>query len=228
MKTRWLTTEQLSVLVGPKSRLADLIHSRDGRDPSILWSSSPFLLRSKFQAKPGFTRWAPASAEPAGRLPSHSCYYVIGVVESNRQWWSAGSGDSPVGTGSDRTGPRTPGSALTSRRWFGQPVGPPETGPVKRGTLYPVNSFGVILRVSFAVERIFWGVGHMALNLTCLNLPKLVRRGDNSWYLVYKRPWYPVDILDILLLDSVKTRLFSAIFQVFHSLTTVHWYLAYI
>jgi len=38
--------------------------------------------------------------------------------------------------------------------------------------------------------------------------------------------WYTVDILDVCLLDSVKTYLFSAIFQVFYSLTPVHWCLA--
>jgi len=48
-------------------------------------------------------------------------------------------------------------------------------------------------------------------------------KGDNSWYPVYKKPLYPVDILDIRLLDSVETWLCSAIFQVFYSLTTVHW-----
>jgi len=36
----------------------------------------------------------------------------------------------------------------------------------------------------------------------------------------------PVDILDIRLLDSVVTCLFSAIFQVVLSLTTVYWYMA--
>jgi len=40
--------------------------------------------------------------------------------------------------------------------------------------------------------------------------------------------WYPVDILDIQLLDSVGTWLFLAIFQGFYSLTTVHGYLAII
>ena len=35
---------------------------------------------------------------------------------------------------------------------------------------------------------------------------ELIRsRGDNSWYPVYKRPSYPVGILDIRLLASVKT-----------------------
>ena len=41
----------------------------------------------------------------------------------------------------------------------------------------------------------------------------LLTTGDNSWYPVYIRPWYSVDILDIRLWDSVKTWLFSAIFQ---------------
>jgi len=47
---------------------------------------------------------------------------------------------------------------------------------------------------------------------------------DNLWYPVNKRPWYPVDILDIRLLDSVKTWLFLAIFQVFYSLAIVLWF----
>ena len=45
-------------------------------------------------------------------------------------------------------------------------------------------------------------------------------RGDDSWYPVYKRPWYSIDIC---LLNSVKIWLLSAIF---FTLTTVHWYLA--
>jgi len=46
------------------------------------------------------------------------------------------------------------------------------------------------------------------------------------WKLMGDNSWYPVDILDIRLLDSVETWLFSAIFSVFNSLTTVHWYQA--
>jgi len=36
-----------------------------------------------------------------------------------------------------------------------------------------------------------------------------------------QRPWYPADILDIRMSHSVETWPFSAIFQVFYSLTTV-------
>jgi len=37
---------------------------------------------------------------------------------------------------------------------------------------------------------------------------------------------YPVNILDIRMLDSVETWPFSSIFQVFYSLTTIHRYLS--
>jgi len=38
--------------------------------------------------------------------------------------------------------------------------------------------------------------------------------------------WYPFDILDIRLLDSVETWLFSAVSKVFYSLTIVYGYMA--
>ena len=40
-------------------------------------------------------------------------------------------------------------------------------------------------------------------------------RSDNSWYPVYKGPWYPADILDILLLDLVETYGFFSDFSCF-------------
>jgi len=47
-----------------------------------------------------------------------------------------------------------------------------------------------------------------------------ISKGDNSWYPLHKIPRYPTDILDIRLLDSVETWLFTAIFQVCYSLST--------
>ena len=44
--------------------------------------------------------------------------------------------------------------------------------------------------------------------------------------LIFRR--YPVYILDIRLLDSIETSLFSAIFQVYYLLTPVLWYPTYI
>ena len=56
--------------------------------------------------------------------------------------------------------------------------------------------------------------------------------GCYPWYpadIRFVALWYPADIrfdiLDIWLLDSIKTWLFSAIFHVYYSLTTVLWYL---
>jgi len=98
------------------------------------------------------------------------------------------------------------GSPEPRRRMQGQVEGQPNQAKATRTTslLPPCSSH--VTRTTFTA----WAMG----------MNKFHSRGNNSWYPVCKRPWYPVDILDIRLLDSVLIRSKHDCFQQFFNIFT--------